>query len=308
WGPPSRAAGRRREGGRRTAASRQPTADLEGAFLDRLARARSNLPEHGDGRRVYERFVTSARVGWEQIGAHYAVSSLFETYPDEARFFCYSARREAAQLLSAGRARLVLGRARIRSDVTHESARLSFGVLHFGDHHVNAGVRRFEGEGAFDRLVQEAGDAFRRGDFAEVIRVLDRNFGESTYSLKSLFRDEQRKVLKRVLHPSVVEAENVFRQLHEHHLPTLHFLAGIGAPLPRAFELAAEFLFNTDLRWDLKDEDPDLDHVRHLFREAAALRVRLDTAGLAYRLRKTLARMADRLRGQPTDFSLLRAL
>src|SRR5207248_10727857 len=86
------------------------------------------------------------------------------------------------------------------------------------------------------------------------------------------------------------------------------FLAGMGAPRPRAFEMAAEFLFNTDLRWDLKDEDPDLGHIRDLFREAEALHVRLDAAGLAYRLRKTLARMAERLRTQPDNDNLLRSL
>ncbi len=282
--------------------------DLEGPFLSALERARSNLPEHGDGRRVYEKFVKSAAVGWEQVGAHYAVSSLFESYPQQARFFCYTADREAYQSFAAGRAKLVVGRARLRSELTHESSRVSFGVLHFGDHHVNAGVRVYQGEQAFEQLVGEATDAFHRGDFAEVIRLFDRAFGESTYSLKSLFRDDQRKVLKRVLRASIVEAENVFRQLHEHHLPTMHFLAGMGAPLPRAFEVAAEFLVNTDLRWDLKDEEPDLEHVRGLFREAETLHVRLDTAGLAYRLRKTLGRMADRLREQPADLALLTAL
>ncbi|HKB35187.1 MAG TPA: malto-oligosyltrehalose synthase, partial [Gemmataceae bacterium] len=306
---------------------RKPIADLEAGFLQRLELARSNLPEHGNGRCVYKHFVRSARVGWEQVGAHYAISSLFESYPERARFFCYTADREAYHALSAGRAKLVLGRALIRSEITHEAARLSFGVLHFGDHHVNAGVRRFEGSAtlpspgrpgtdsgtgltaeAFDALVHDASEAFRRGDFAEVIRVFDRNFGELTYSLRSLFRDEQRKVLKRVLHASTVEAENVFRQLHEHHLPTMHFLAGMGAPLPRAFEMAAEFLFNSDLRWDLKDELPDLEHIRNLFKEAETLHVRLDAAGLAYRLRKTLGRMADWLRVQPGNVPLLRSL
>jgi (1->4)-alpha-D-glucan 1-alpha-D-glucosylmutase len=282
--------------------------NLEEGFLRRIEKAQSNLPEHGNGRRIYEKFVKNAEVGWEQIGAHYAVSSLFESYSTEARFFCYTAVQEEFQSFTAGRAKLVVGRVHIRSEITRESCRLSLGVLHFGDHHVSAGVRAYQGEKAFDGLAREASSAFERGDFAEVIRLFDRAFGESTYSLKSLFRDEQRKVLKRVLHPIVLEAETVFRSLHEHHLPTMRFLAGIGAPLPRAFEMAAEFLFNTDLRWDLKDEEPDVGHIRNLFREADTLNVKLDAAGLAYRLRKTLARMAERLRAQTSNVALLRAL
>ena len=281
---------------------------LEEPFLALLERAKSNLPEQGNGRAIYERFVKSTTIGWEQIGAHYAISSLFESYPQEARFFCYTAERESYQTLSAGRSRLVVGRARIRSEVTHESTRLSFGVLHFGDHHVNAGVHAYQGEEQLEEIGREAGDAFQRGDFAEVIRTFDRHFGESTYSLKSLFRDEQRKVIKRVLNASIADAENVFRQLHEQHLPAMRFLAGMGAPLPLVFQVAAEFLLNTDLRWDLKDEEPNLEHIRNLFKEAATLHVQLDIAGLGYRLCKTLARMAERLRDQPANLALLHAL
>ena len=37
----------------------------------------ANLPEHGDGRRVYEKFVRPATVDLHKVGAHYAISSLF---------------------------------------------------------------------------------------------------------------------------------------------------------------------------------------------------------------------------------------
>ena len=84
----------------------------------------------------------------------------------------------------------------------------------------------------------------------------------------------------------MAEAESVYRRLYEQQLPTMRFLAGLSAPLPRALHSTAEFLLNTDLRWDLKDEEPDLAHIRGLFAEARTLHVRLDTAGLAYRLRR----------------------
>ena len=282
--------------------------DFETGFLDILGSAPSNLPELGNGRAIYETYVRPSRVGWEQVGAHYAVSSLFENYSQKTRFFCYTAEREAFESRAAGRARLVVGRVRIRSDVTQETAALSFGVLHFGDHHVNGGVKQFNDDETFSEFSLNAADTFDRGDFAEVIRILDRHFDESTYSLASLFRDEQRKVIKQLLHPSIVEAETAFRRLYEQHLPTMRYLARVNVPLPRVFQVTADFLLNSDLRWDLKDEEPNLDHVRALIAEASTLHVRLDTAGLAYRLKKTLARMADRWRDQPGNAPLLQSL
>ena len=59
---------------------------LESQFMERLASAQSNLPEYGDGRRIYEKFVRPAMVDWEQVGAHYAVSSLLNATLSERIF------------------------------------------------------------------------------------------------------------------------------------------------------------------------------------------------------------------------------
>src|SRR5262249_61723070 len=122
-----------------------------------------------------------------------------ENYPPQARIFCYRAEREDLQLFEAGKAKLLLGRGRITSEVTLESAALTFGALHFADHNVNCGVGRFQGESEYGALVKELAGAFAKADFPDIIRLMDRGFGESTYSLGSLFRDEQRKIIRRVL-------------------------------------------------------------------------------------------------------------
>src|SRR5581483_6310277 len=38
--------------------------NLEPAFLERLERAKSNIPENGDGRAIYQKFVQPAMIGW----------------------------------------------------------------------------------------------------------------------------------------------------------------------------------------------------------------------------------------------------
>src|SRR5262249_43696887 len=161
---------------------------------------------------------------------------------------------------------------------------------------------------AFKVLAEELAEAFARADFPEIIRLLDRGFGESTYSLRSLFRDEQRKVMKRVLQGPQAEAETVYRRLYEQNLPTMRFLATLNVPLPRALQTTADFLLNTDLRWAFEDDDPDLGHIRKLLKEAATWHVALDAAGLAYKFRTTLGRMAQRWAGDPAHLNILHAL
>ena len=60
-----------------------------------------------------------------------------------------------------------------------------------GEHNLNCGVRLFQSQDGYNQLVAEARAVFEGADFPQTIRVLDRHFGETHYSLKNLFRDEQ---------------------------------------------------------------------------------------------------------------------
>ena len=98
---------------------------LESQFTERLATAQSNLPEYGDGRRIYEKFVRPAMVDWEQVGAHYAVSSLFERYPERTNIYCYRTERGDYQIYEAGLAKLAMGQVKLTAEITWESVVLN---------------------------------------------------------------------------------------------------------------------------------------------------------------------------------------
>ncbi len=281
---------------------------IESGFLDLLARAGSNVPEHRDGRAIYGKFVKPAVVDLHKVGAHYAVSSLFESYGDKARLFCYTVDREEFQVLPSGKARLALGRATIASEITRESAKVAFGVLHLGDHNVSGGIREFQGDEAFAALSGEIVDVFKGADLPAMFRAVDRHFGAGTYSLKLLFRDEQRKILNTILERTLADAESAHRQLYEQHGALMRFLSDMGVPLPRPFHAAAELALNAALRRALDSEDLDPAHVKGLLEEAGAIRIPLDAAGLGYTLRKTVGRLAEDFRAAPADLSRLRRL
>jgi alpha-amylase/alpha-mannosidase (GH57 family) len=281
---------------------------IEPRFLQFLEQAKSNLPEYGDGRHIYEKFIKPAMVNLTKVAAHYAVSSLFEDYGKEARIYCYFIDVEDSQSSELGKTKLAVGRAKAASQVTQESAVLSYGVLYSGNHNLNAGIREYRGEEAYQAMVQEVTQTFSGADFPEVIRLLDKHFGTSTYSLKSLFRDEQRKVMDSILASTLSEIEAVFRQLYEHHYPPMRFLTDMGNPLPKAFHSAAEFILNTDLRRALSGETLDAERIKGLLEETRAWNVELDTEGLSYLLQQTLGGMMARFVSNPDDIFLLNSL
>ena len=60
-------------------------------FLERLAKAPSNLDSFKNGAEVYERYVKPATVNLLGVGAHFAISSLFFGFQDHSIIYCYEA-------------------------------------------------------------------------------------------------------------------------------------------------------------------------------------------------------------------------
>ncbi len=282
---------------------------LEPMFLDRLELAKSNLPEHKDGRVIYEKFVRPAMVDRQKVAAHYALMSLFENYTEETKVHCYKVQAEDLSAVEAGRSKFIVGRARITSEVTEESDVFAFGSSYMGDHSMNAGVRTFQGEEEYNFLKRDLTDRFNRADFPEVIRLLDKHFAESTYSLRSIFHDDQRKILNILLLSTLTEAEAVYRQLYETHAPMMRFVSDLKVPLPRAFSMAAEFALNSSLRAAFEDsENLDFTRINALLDEARANNVTLDSTTLGFALWKTIKRLSEQFLENSDNLELMKKL
>jgi len=282
---------------------------LEPRFLEMLAQAKSNIPKHRNGAHIYEKFVKPAMVNLPKVGAHYAISSLFEKFGERTRIFSYTVDRKDNKVLEAGKAKLVAGQAQVTSQITRESVKLSYAVAHFGDHNVSGGVQEFKGEKAYQEMVQKVGDAFSRVDIPEVIRLLDQYFKEGEiYSLKQLFRDQQHKIINLILNSTLAELEADYRRIYERHVSLMRFLKELGIPLPHALLCAADFYLNSSLRRSLSSETIDKERVAALLNEAKTFDVKLDAEGLSYVLKRTMEQMAEKLRSNTADLSLLEKL
>ncbi|MGD0794839.1 MAG: DUF3536 domain-containing protein [Dehalococcoidales bacterium] len=282
--------------------------NIEESFLGILEQANSNIPEQGNGRRIYENLVKPAMIDLTKVAAHYAISSLFDKHQDENKVYCYLVKNDDYRITDCGKARLVTGRARVTSEITLESAAISFGVFHLGGHVINAGVSIYHGEEQYQAMEREMSRACASADFTGVIRLLDKHFGGSTYSLKSLFRDEQREVLDHILASTMTEIETAYRQLYEHHYPPMRFLSELGGPVPKAFHSAAELIINIDLHRAVNSEVIDIGAVKNLVATAATWQVELDADGVSYDLKENLEKMITALDNEPENLEDLKIL
>jgi alpha-amylase/alpha-mannosidase (GH57 family) len=274
---------------------------LESGFLERLALAKSNLPEHGDGKLLYEKWVKPGFVAADEVAAHYAISSLFESYGQQTKVYCYDVEREDYSLEVEGKQRLAVGRARIHSAITYESATLSFGVLHLGDHNITCGVRPFENKEKDDASRSNLTDAFAKAGAAEAIRILSEEFPATSFSLRTLFRDEQRKIVNIILNDSLATAAAAYRGIYDNQASLIRFLSGLGIPVPAAFRAAAEIALNNQLKQAFEREELDIDSVQSYIKEASAIHVALDVPSLEYTIRKRLEKEAAQFATDPAN-------
>jgi alpha-amylase/alpha-mannosidase (GH57 family) len=278
---------------------------IEEQFLSRLEHAWSNISAMGNGRDVYQCFIRPGMVGLPGVAAHYVISSLFNGYRGRSSAYCYRLDLQESRVLESGKARLAVGRARVSSRTTRERLTFCFAVLHFGDHNLRAGICPFPGENAFRIMVREVAEAFLSGELTECQHILDQRFQGATYSLKSLFRDEQRRIVSRILESTLSEAESVCRHVYEHHAPLLSFLAELQTPLPSLLRATAEAVLSSSIERALAESEPDLERVRTLLETAARQHVNLDPAGLELAVRQRLNAAVEQWARKPGDFHLL---
>ncbi len=259
-------------------------AQLEPAFLARMAEAKSNVPSKGDGAQVYEKCVRTMEINLEQVAAHYAISSVFSSFADETALFCFRIKRLSYDIFTSGRGRLAVGRAHVSSAITGLGNTFAFAVLHFGDQNITAAVKPYADSdaSAFDAFAQEAAGHILRADFPEVIRLLDRFFGRAAYSLTSLFSDEQRRIVQIILNTTLWDVEDSLAAIYQDHASLLHYLSQAGLPKPPALALAASFAINAGLRRTIENDPVDQAQLRSYLSLAKADQVPLETATLSY--------------------------
>ncbi len=285
----------------------------ESLFMERLGKAKSNIPEHQDGARIYQKFVKPAFVDLRKVGGHYAIRSLFEPYETNTQVYDYAVERQAGSTLTKDGKRerkLAVGKARFISEVTQEALALAFAGLDRGDFNAVGGILKVGGDEGYAALAHTLTEAFSAENLDEVSRILEENFEGETYSLTVLFRDEQRRILNRIMESEWAQAEAAFDSLYPHLMSITHTLAKLGSSLtlPRAFRAAAEFALNTQLRRTFASEALDCEGIRNLISDAEAAKVALDLPTLEYTLRMKLERMAERFRADTANLEALAEL
>ena len=135
-----------------------------------------------------------------------------------------------------------------------------------------------------------------------------KHLGRSKYSLRNLFRDEQRKVLDGILESTLARVEVMYREVYDDNIALMHFLEDLNSPPPGALYSAAKFVLNVGLRRAFEGEPLDPELIKKLVEEARLAGVTLDALSLEMVVRRRIEKAAERLAADPAELHLLKEL
>ena len=278
----------------------------EAALVESLRSVPSNLPEIGTAATVYDRFVRPTSIDLLKVCAHYAVSSLFEAYGPHTAVDAFWVDRREEIHRQIGGVRLAVGVVGVSSAVTTESSEITYGVIHLGGLNLLGGARIFRGRDEFHSLVAALDAQFEAGDLPGILASMTRRFDGLQYSLRSLFRDRQRQVVRQIMDGVLAGAEQSLRQVYLDSAPLLRFLSAQRIPFPPVFQTALQYTLNADLREEFGRRPLRVDRIRSLLDEARRWDTPIEGDRMGFAPRRALeALLADLLR-TPTDHERLR--
>jgi len=278
---------------------------LEKNFLRLLEKTPSNIPKYKNAAKIYKEYIKPTAIDLLRVGAHYAVSSLFEEYQKSTTIYSYAAINEYHEKQEKENQKVAIGKARVRSDITWEEKDVSYAVLHLGDHNLTGGVREFNGDKAFSRMQQEIMDVFKKNNTPGTIRFIEKHFNTGHYSLWHLFKDEQIKVLYQILDSTLEEVEKSIRAINDCHYPIIQIIKQLRIPLPKVLSDTVLVMLNADLLQVLGQEMIDFERLQDLVDEVKEWSLNIDKKTLGFAVRRKIDFLMGKFLVKPDKVNLL---
>lgn len=275
--------------------------EREKTFISMLENAPSNLPEKKNGGKLFLEHVQNCVLDLLRVGAHFAVSSFFEKYPPKTDIYCYSAETDLLEQQEAGKHKIVFGRVDIRSSITLESVRIVFTVMHLGDHNIVAGVTRYTSKEDFSKTIKRINRAFAKTDIANTIQLIRKYFGEYNYTLWHLFKDEQKKILDRILKDPVLDIEQDLKKFQKQYYPLIKAVHQMNVPLPGSIKGLLDLTFNIELNNLLLKKKMKVKDLDKLIDEATLWGVDLDKENIAFLINLKINSLMENLKNEPEN-------
>jgi hypothetical protein len=232
--------------------------EIEKKFLDRLSGAKSNLPEMGNGREIYERLVRPRSVTLEKVVNHFAISSLFDGKEKEKvrKVFCYRVERMNYEKIDKNDSLLVLGQVRVTSEIIPEPKEFLFGLIPSTKDIFKTWVSACKGTLHFDTLRERGLELLGRSE-EEMSKALTSILGNGIFTIRDTFKEERQTIFQKLIERELSEHRRIYADLFDRTRQAVEALAREGLEIPYEIRVAAEVTLSDRLLHEVDELERD---------------------------------------------------
>lgn len=256
--------------------------DFETEFQQHLGKAKSNLKKYGNGARIYELMIKPSKVDLLKVVSTYAMMQNFED--NNSQIYCYTIDKKFVETYTAGRLELICGHVIAVSNITLERKHAIFAVLNQADQNLLCAVTEYTDEAQFNDMHQTLKVNFEKNNFLEIVKVFELKFKSNSYTIRNLFKDDQRKIIKSILSETLKEADRAYRDIGDYHLSIIQFLHDLDIPLPNELKIATTYVLNSNFKAELTEALPSIETLSQVEDLAVELSIQLEKIELNYLL------------------------
>jgi len=255
--------------------------NLEENFTNILSEAKSNLPEHGSGKDIYEKYVKPSRVTLKQIASLWALSSLYQDFEDEEDVYCYKITRKAYKRVSKGSANLVIGNIEIKSKITFQKSNLLFALIQYTGGDFHCAIKEYSDDNEYNEIKNNLIKLFLINPLTEIIRTMDEYFGKEYFTLKDIFIEERRKILQILLKGKLEKFAQIYKDMYDDGKGSIYHLQNLGLDIPNEFKISAAYALSHKFNDLVASSDGFLDEdliqqAKDLNYEAKRINIQMD--------------------------------
>lgn len=222
-------------------AARFTSKNLEEKFLEILSQAKSNIPEFGTGKDIFERFVKPSIITVKQIATLWALSSLYQDFEDEENVYCYTITRKAYKKVQKNSSTFIVGHIEIQSKITLQKSNVMFALMQYSGGDFHCTIKEYSDDAEFNRIKNDLIKIYTMNTLTEIIRALDEYFGKEYFTLKDIFIEERRKILQILLKGKLEKFSQTYQEMYDEGKGSIYHLQGLGLSIPDEFKISAEY-------------------------------------------------------------------
>ena len=244
-------------------------AELEAQFLKMLQAAPSNIKDLKNGAVVYEKFVKPSVVGAGKVALQVALQDLPAKKPAPPKAYCYEVSDYQREHIKTKNGLVCLGSMKLKNRITLEEDHVAYGICQSDGTKLTcaaAAIAEINQEEVFERIKKWASE----NKIPQIHREIEEQFKE-IYPFTSLFKDAQVNVIQQVLSGISQTTGEEFSRIFEKQYPSVRGLKYIGAPLPPAFMIVADYVLTADLKAELERDPVDINALEELMEDVRTL-------------------------------------